>query len=59
MTRENANGSKKMARLLQRATGWSYSECKRCVETMSVEKIKSLIERRATPNAADGGREGR
>lgn len=39
---------KKRARELQSKTGWSYSECLRCVRTMSDEQIARLIwERRA------------
>lgn len=37
------------ARALQGRTGWSYSECLRCVRTMTDEQIEKLITERATP----------
>ena len=37
----------KRARRLQQQTGWSYSECLRCVRTMTEDQIDNLIELRA------------
>ncbi len=34
---------KVQARALQERTGWSYSECLRCVRTMTEEEIENLI----------------
>lgn len=34
------------ARALQDRTGWSYSECLRCVRTMSEMEIEALIAKR-------------
>jgi hypothetical protein len=45
---------KRRARALQDRTGWSYSECLRCVRTMTPEAIEVLIAVRARP-ALDGG----
>jgi len=38
---------KKRARRLQKQTGWSYSECLRCVRSMSENEIDELIDERA------------
>ncbi len=38
---------KKKARALQRQTSWSYSECLRCVRTMTPEQIGQLALKRA------------
>jgi hypothetical protein len=46
------NAKKKRARELQARTGWSYSECLRCVTTMSPAEIEGLIasrQQKATP----------
>lgn len=34
---------KKSARELQKRTGWSYMECRRCVTTMDGQAIEVLI----------------
>lgn len=38
---------KRAPRDLQLRTGWTYSECLRCVRTMSAETIEVLIRARA------------
>ena len=38
--------SKSPQRLLQKRTGWSYSECLRCVRTMTPEAIEALTKLR-------------
>jgi hypothetical protein len=38
---------KKRARALQEQTGWAYSDCLRCVRTMTEEQIDVLIAERA------------
>ena len=35
--------TKKRARALQTRTGWSYSECLRCVRTMTDDAVEALI----------------
>ena len=37
---------KKEARALQKRTGWSYSECLRCIRDLTVEQIEALIKTR-------------
>lgn len=37
---------KKEARALQSRTGWSYSECLRCVRTMTAAEIDALVAQR-------------
>lgn len=46
----------KKARALQVRTGWSYSECLRCVKMMTPEAIEALIEVRAVEgHPSEGG----
>jgi hypothetical protein len=46
----------KSARALQARTGWSYSECLRCVKTMTPEAIEVLIGVRAVEgHPSEGG----
>lgn len=40
---------KNAARKLQERTDWSYSECLRCVRTMTPEAIEALIVMRGAP----------
>ena len=44
---------KKKARALQQRTSWSYSECLRCVRTMTDDQIEQLVEQRARELAED------
>lgn len=46
MTRENADGTKRRSRELQKRTGWSYQECLNSVRTMTPEGIEALIKMR-------------
>ncbi len=39
---------KKEARALQVRTGWSYSECLRCIRELTAEQIEALIKSRGT-----------
>jgi len=39
---------KKEARELQKRTGWSYSECLRCIRDLTSEQIEALIKARRT-----------
>ena len=41
-----SNKEKVRARELQERTGWSYSECLRCIRTLSPEQIEALIAER-------------
>ena len=46
----------KNARALQARTGWSYSECLRCVKTMTLEAIETLIVmRESETHPSEGG----
>ena len=46
----------KRARALQARTGWSYSECLRCVKTMTPEAIEVLVDLRAVEgHPSEGG----
>jgi hypothetical protein len=49
--------SKSPQRLLQKRTGWSYSECLRCVREMTPEAIEVLIKLRACATAAAPAKE--
>lgn len=40
---------KKLTRALQERTGWSYSECLRCIRELTPEQVEALIEERAAP----------
>ncbi len=39
---------KKAARALQKRTGWSYTECLRCIRELSPQEIEALIVLRGT-----------
>ena len=60
MTRKSK--PKGRARELQKRTGWSYSECLRCVNTMSHEAVEALIalrkQQRPPPLIVVGGQDG-
>lgn len=36
-------GTKKDARKLQKRTGWSYSECLRCITELTSQEIEALF----------------
>lgn len=43
-----SSNEKRVARALQDRTGWSYSECLRCVRELTATEIEALVvERRA------------
>ena len=48
-----SNKFKTRVRDLQHRTGWSYSECRRCVNTLTEQQIEALIKRRFHVEGAD------
>lgn len=44
---------KRAARDLQTRTGWTYSECLRCVRTLSANDIEALVVTRSLPVQKD------
>jgi len=46
---------KRIVRALQDRTGWTYSECLRCVREMTPEAIERLILERVAVTKAAGG----